>query len=250
MLKFFCICLIFLISFCKANANDTTKNKIKAVEVKNTSPYFGEGFYRIFHIDDYIVYQNQYHYSQSESQLKIDSATNETTFDDTLVLEELRDYFFVFHKDSNYGYRYDLKSIYQNNKRYQVDSALKNIRGNNSFETILEAKPDSSVWNDNKTELKEVYIQLKTKDTPAVYITFYYSKNLIHLKESLNSTIDNIKKMKLYKYEILIDEFYSEKDKKLWPSAKHQTEMKEYKVLDPQIIIDNINNYKESISLK
>jgi hypothetical protein len=55
--------------------------------------------------------------------------------------------------------------------------------------------------------------------------------------------------MKLYKFEILIDEFYSEKDDIRWPAMKQATEIREIPVKNPAELMRYIDRYKERIRM-
>lgn len=245
-----CIVQLFLILlFCvsvNASATDTTGQIIKGIKVEESNPFFGESFYRIFHVGPLVVYQSQYQFDSSETRLKFDSAGNQLSAVTENKRSEMRSQFFVFHRDSSYGLNYDPHRINESNRRLRVDSALLRIKGTNSFENSLTKKPDTTSWNAQRTELKEVYVQKATKDTPEVRLSLYYSNGLNSLKESLNPILDSAKKMKLYKVEYVIEEFYSEKEGRLWPPLKLSTEMKEIEVTVPEEILHYIDRYKNS----
>jgi hypothetical protein len=50
--------------------------------------------------------------------------------------------------------------------------------------------------------------------------------------------------MKLYRHELIIEEFYSKAQKHLWPEMKHSTEMKEIEVSHPLEVMHYLNEYK------
>jgi hypothetical protein len=221
---------------------------IKAIEVRDNNPIWGETFHRVFYMGWYVVYQSQYRADSSVLHPGLDAATNETSFAIDFLSGELRSSFFVFHKDSVFGYTYDPADSSNDNRRLPVDSAMKKIKGENNYENLLSAKPDSSTWNAAKKELREVFVGDSTKTQPRVRIVFYYSGNMNHIKESMSPALDSAKKMKLYKMEIFTDEFYSEADKKLWPPMKvMSTEMKEIGVQNPAEVKGYISRYKKSI---
>lgn len=221
--------------------------KIEAIEVRDISPAMGETFYRIYYVDNLVMYENRYRFDSSFTQLKIDSVTQEITGEETLRESIWRSRFFVFHKDSSYGIMYDSLRFYKN-RRMPVNYTITNIVGTNRFDSFLTVKPDSVVWNADKTEHRETYILLLGKDMPKGLVVFYYSKKLNHLKNSFNKVVDSVKKMKFFKVEFIFNEFYSEKDKKLWPPTYDLTEMKEINVENPEKIMGYFNKYKESIS--
>jgi hypothetical protein len=250
MLKYFLHILLILFS-CEtviASTVDTTKPIRSAIEVHVSTPFFGESFYRIFHVDPFEVYQSQYQFDSS-IQINLDTTGNNTAAV-TGIWSATRNKFFVFHRDSSYGYSYDLNSSIENNRRLPVDSTLQGIKGKDNFENLLTKKTDTTTWNAQRTELKEVYVQKASKDTPSVHLSIFYSSNLNSLNASLNSALDSARKMKFYKYEYVIQEFYSEKEQRLWPAMKIRTEMKEFTVTNPEEIIQYIDRYKISIAVK
>ena len=161
---------------------------------------------------------------------------------------EVRPRFFVFHKDSSYGRSYDPHRNSENNRRLPVDSALRGIKGTNNFEKILTLKPDSSSWNPDRSELKEVYVQKASRDTPAIRVSFYYTRHQNFQNESLNPGLDSARKMKLYKYEYLIGKFYNAQAKQWSPEITFRTEMKEVMVEDVEEVMSYLIQYKSSMT--
>lgn len=221
---------------------------IKAIEVRDTSIVFGEQFYRVYNLEPYVVYQSQYQSVGSETRPKFDSSTNETSFETTTLWNERRDRFFVFHKDSSFGYQYDPYDSSSDNRRLAVDTAMKRIKGSNNYEKLLSKTPDSTTWNEAKTELREVYVVDCSDTQPRMRIVFYYSAGRNHLKESFNPIIDSVKKMKFYKMELFTEEFYSEADKKLLPPMKLLgSEIREIAMQNSGEVENYIARYKKSI---
>lgn len=250
MIGYPCIIFLAFVSFQVLNAcnSHTQKPDIEAIEVRYISPYMGENFYRIYYLDNLVMYENRYRFDSSVKQFRIDSTTQQLYSDDTLLLRQWRSQFFVFHLDSSYGYRYDPYGVHKNG-RLGVDSELKRITGTNRFDSVLRVKPDTIVWNMDKSELKEVYVFPKKKDMPDGRVSFYYSKELNHLKNSFNRTVDSARKMKFFKVEFIFSEFYSEKDNILWPPTLDMTEMREISVENPEEIKNYFKRYKRSIKL-
>jgi hypothetical protein len=244
--------VLFLLFFqtVKASGPDTTKPLLKAIEVRDNSSLFGESFYRIFHMGSFIVYQSQYQFDSSVTRLKFDSALKLESPQLESQFSEKRYRFFVFHRDSSFGYSYDAHAKREAGIRLQVDSVAKGIIGFNSFEKLLIKKPDSIIWNADKTELKEVYLQKPSEDTPAVQISFYYSGRLNNLFASLNTVLDSAKKMKFYKYEYVISEFYNKEQQTLCPAIYMSCEMKEYAVARPEEITTYIEIYRKTTGIK
>jgi hypothetical protein len=122
--------LLFPICIVNKDFSDFSQSKIEAVEVSSSSPIFPNTFYRIFHVNSFIIYQSQYFYSFSTSKANANTDTFETVND----YSEVRYKFFVFHKDSSYGYQYDDKDDKKPKLRLPVDSAVRLIIGTNNLE--------------------------------------------------------------------------------------------------------------------
>jgi hypothetical protein len=252
IVKYF-IQIVFTLFTCgtlNASSGDTTKPVIRAIEVQDSNPIFGASFYRIFYIGPFVVYQSEYEFDSSINGVKFDSTGNMDSTVTEYECSEKRNWFYVFHQDSSYGFTYDAHRKDQNNLRLTVDSILKSIKGTNSFEGLLSKTPDTTTWNVQKTELREVYVQKATRDTPEVRLSLFYSGSLNNLKASLNTKLDSARKMKFYKFEYLIKSFYSEKDQQVSPEMKFSTEMKEITVNNPEEIMQYINRYKNNMMVK
>jgi hypothetical protein len=161
--------------------------------------------------------------------------------------QEKRKHFFVFHRDSSFGINYDGHGTFRNNRRFPVDSILMEVIGSNTFDRLVTQKAaDTLSWNTERTELKEVYVHKGTKDTPAVRISFYYSKKLNHLQASLNSTLDSLKNMKFYKFEFVIEtHFYPGLDKQM-PAMVLKKEMREVTIDDDTELLNYTEKYKNN----
>lgn len=224
-------------------AADTTRPVIKGIEVQDFHPLFGETFYWVFYTGPYIVYQSQYQFDSSIHYPKPDSGLLAAT--DFLVLKsELRNRFFVFHLDSSYGFNYD---PYRSNEtgRCEVQSTLKMIQASYGLDSLLNKRPDTVKWNASGTELREVYYQKASRDTPAVKLCLYFSKGLNELKESFSPIFDSARKMKLYKIEIVVEKSFEQKKAKSWPAISFISEMREIMVDDPSQILFYIDKYKK-----
>lgn len=243
------VIFLALISFIGTSACKyrTHQLDIATIEVRNISPLMGETFYRIYYLDELVMYQSQYRHDSFLKESKFDSSTNRFSDNTTLLSSQWKSSFFVFHKDSSYGYNYDSYRNTKDNFRVQVDSTVKFITGTNRYDSFLTVKPDTVIWNIDKTELKEVYVFPKKTDMPTGRLVFYYSKKLNLLKESFNRVMDSAKKMKLFKTESLFNEFYSEKDKRVWPPMRNMTEMKEVAIENSPEIMRYFSRYKKVI---
>ena len=251
MIKYLTIVFLLPLSFegiktCKHHK----QKKIKAIEVLDFSASMGETFYRVYYLDDLLMYQSQYLVDSSFIQFKFDSSTNQFSNNVTLLSSQWKDRFYIFQKDSIYGYNYDPYRSTDDNLRLRADSIIKFVTGTNRFDSFLAIKPDSIIWNADKTEVKEVYFFPQQENIPPGHLSMYYSKNLNHLKESFNRIVDNAKKMKLFKTETIFSEFYSEKDKKLWPPIIYKTEMREFSPEKPEEIIGYFARFKKEVLRK
>src|SRR5690349_3668874 len=103
MSKHFLLFFVYLLGVTTAPAfsQSAAKQVIQAVEINDSSPWFGERFYRIYHSGPFVVYQNQYLFHSSEERLDHDTVVS------TQEQSEWRSYYFVFHKDSSYGRRFE-----------------------------------------------------------------------------------------------------------------------------------------------
>lgn len=236
----FLISLSVVISSC----NQKLQGQIKVIEVRDNSPQLGETFYRVYYLGDLIMYQSQYRLNSFQNQFKVDSL-DKFSNDYTIISSEWKNKFFVFQKDSTYGYNYDPDRGGNNNLRLSVDSVLKFIKGTNRFDSFLSLKPDTSTWNEDKSELREVYKFPEEKKMPDGRLILLYSKKLNHLKESFNSKVDHIKGMKLYRTETIFEEYYDAESQKLWPPVMNTSEMKEMVVENPKEIFRYFKKYKK-----
>jgi hypothetical protein len=231
----------------RPSSADTAKQEIRAIEVRNEGQIFDGHFYRIFYAGPHIIYQSQYQFDSSHNRGVFDDSGNMVS---SIVIKEwteMRNKFFVFHRDSSYGYSFEPYNTGKEDQRLPVDTALLSIAGSFRSEWFFRAKPDTATWNADRTELREVYMQAAGKDTPAVHISLYYTNRLDHLPGSLYPALDSARKIRLYKYEYLISDFYSEQQQKFFPAMKFSTEMKEYVVTDPAAILHYVERYKKSI---
>ena len=226
------------------------QQETRAIEVRTSSPMFGESFYRVYYSGDLVLYQSQYRFDSSEVRMKIDTSGKVAVpSENTMILSEWRNKFFVFHKDSSYGYSYNPHSTIENGKRLNVDSSLKLIRGSNRYDSVISIKPDSSSWLQNHTLLREVYRCPGTDSTPSGRIILTYSKNLVRIKESLNQAVDDMKEMKLFRIQLAYNKFYDKRTRHEWPAMEMLgKEMTEITIKNADEITSYFDQYKRNIS--
>ena len=174
------LALISLIGSVQAAAQN-----VQAIQVRDSGFMMGLNFYNVFYVDNYIVYQSQIHFSSSKGIATTNPVTNEIVYEDSLIAEGWKSRYFVFHRDSSYGYQYGPDRLYIT-PRLAVADIKRTVAGSNSFENILSQKPDSVLRSMDSSEMSEVYLYPEKPDTPAVRVVFSYSTKLNHLKHSLN----------------------------------------------------------------
>lgn len=185
--------MLFLALICLFASVQAGAQTVQAIEVQDSSFFMGSSFYRVFYIDDYVVYQSRIQYSSSKMIARIDPATKETVYEDSLISTEWKNRYFVFHRDSSFGYQYGPDKLYIT-PRLAVNDIRKTVAGSNTFEALKAQKPDSVVRNYDSSETTEVYLSPAKPDTPAVRVVFHYSTKLNRLKYSLNPILDSGKK--------------------------------------------------------
>jgi len=186
-------------------------------------------FYDVFYYNSLVMYKLFYDF---------DSSINGES-----VLTERRHYFFVFHKDSLYGYTY-----YPNRPhlmaygRLRVNSLLeKNSLESNNFDTLLSIKPDSSYYEADGNLVKIYNPPIRKGDFTDYTLYLYYTKTLNGIKETFSKKMDNIKDMKLFRIRILPKKAY----KNVFPKKEILYEMKEAPVENQQEVLAYFNKYRK-----
>jgi len=242
--------LVFFISgiVCFTNASKAQgTDNIKAIEVQILGFPMGDDFYRVYYSGDFIIYKGTYHHTSSF--IEFDSTGRQRK--QTELVNEKRTRYFIFHKDSAYGYSYTPSDSLWTNRRGKVDSVLKLwIMGQGKLDTLLNLKPDSVIWNQNKTDLKEVYVFPATADCPSFRWIVCYNSTMNDIPETFSVKMDNSKKMKLYKVETASEKFYQSPDKSTWYPLHIINEMHRIDVDHPEEIKSYVDLYKKSIGLK
>ncbi len=224
-----------------------SNSSIEAFEVRDTSPVMGETSYRVFYLDSLVMYQIQYRQDSIVNQLQFDSSANKITSSGRVVSSEWKSRFWVFHSDSSYGLLFDPNSEVDA-PRLKVDFMIRMITGTNRWDSFLYVRPDSAIWNSNRSELREVFLFPANNNMPASRLVLHYSKTLNHLKISFNKKVDSVKQMKLFKTEYYVDAYHSEKDSMSWPPSRSATEMTKIMVKNEAEILRYFKKYAESIA--
>jgi hypothetical protein len=192
-------------------------------------------FYDVYYYRDLIMYQLFY---------RFDSASGGKP-----VLTEDRNYYFLFNKDSMFGYTYEPRS----NKRIPegrlpVDSVLsKNINETTVYDSLANLKPDS-LMHGSEGILIKVYNKSHPEKYPEDYtIYFYYSKGLDNVRETFSKKMDNIKGKKLFKIKIVARGAFYPEYKLTFPKREIVLEMKEKPIENKDQILSYFEKYEEAI---
>ena len=234
--------MISVVSFIIFNscAGERTDQKIRGVNVFYHLPVVKQDgsimdidtYYDVFFSGDLIMYKYVYRY---------DSSIN-----GRVMLYEDRNNFFVFHKDSLYGYIYDPNPYHIfPDRRLPVDSVLKkNSFESTRFDTLSNLKPDTT-YTDKEGNLLKIYIPSEPKTDPSRFVLyFYYNKNLVGINETFSKKMDNLPDMKLCKIKILANEVYDEMYKMSFPKREIYYEMKEIPSFNQKMVAEYFDKYK------
>jgi hypothetical protein len=239
------ILLSFAIVACanqRANKKTVAGLDVTGVEVSDLSVMMGESHYKIYYLNDLTLYEWNYTAASLVVQMAEDPDQQTSTGS-----RSVRTAYFVFQRDSSFGFDFDPNPGSMYNGRMRVDSFMKRIKGTNRFDSFALMKPDTVTWSEDHDELREAYVLKMPAGMPSGYLVMYYSKALNHLKESFNQRVDSIKQMKFYKYETIFYAFYDEQRKQSWPSLKDATEMRPITGPLPDTVLHYLNLYKSSI---
>jgi len=219
-------------------------DKIRAITLKQQTPVINRdnsttivgGTYDVYLYNDLEMYKLNY---------RFDSMVN-----NELVFQEYRDYYFVSHRDSAYGYQYLIKpdKALFNNVRYKKDSLLKFKRFESDiYDTLLNVKPDS-VYR-KKEEIVKIYKNPPTVDTVQQVekfdLYFYYTKKLKDIQETFSKKMDNEKGMKLVKIVVKASGGFYKEFNMTFPPREHFLEMKEIVIENRDEVLKYFKRYKE-----
>jgi hypothetical protein len=189
----------------------------------------------VIYYNDFVMYRLSYRF--------------DSLFNGKQILQEQRSRFFVFHKDSLYGYIYYLNSPHELPiGRLRVDSTLKSNIQTSMYDSLLNVKPDSSYF-DAEGNLLKVYNRLASKEDPENFSLYlYYSKKYLGVKEAF-SKMDNVKNMKLFRLRLLAYGGYYTKYNMKFPRREMLLEMEDVPLKDKEVVIDYFHKYQnESIN--
>ena len=188
--------------------------------------------YDVFYYKDLIMYKFFYQF---------DSIVNGKQ-----MLQTKRYKYFVFQKDSLFGYNYDPYSNQAKQKnRLAIDSIKKNTFENYSYDSSFYKKTDSIYLGKEKNLLKIYNYRSSQKYPEDFTFYFFYSRKLNYIKESFSKQMDNIKNMKLYKIRIVAHGAYYEEYKMSLPQREYLLEMKEVPLQNKNEILSYFHKYKD-----
>ena len=236
--------VLFILCGCiqsdKYSLND---DEIYAVNITGSMPaitpdtsFTMSNSYNIFYYGNLIMYRFEYGF---------DSLVN-----GKLLLHEARPNFFVFHKDSLFGYSYyPHPDTVAKDVRISIDTMFKrNAYEPFKFDSAFTHKPDS-LYFDEQENLVKVYNTSASIKYPEKFIYYlYYSKKLAGLNDGFFSrSMDNESGMKLFRIRIMALGHYYEEYKMTLPQREFLYEMKKVPVQDTAEIIGYFRKYKKDV---
>jgi hypothetical protein len=168
---------------------------------------------------------------------------------DSLVLGEHRSNYFVFHKDSSFGYSFNFKGDFPVRK-YSVDSLLQEQALQNfQWASITKETAPHSIVNDSAGNQTETYVPEYTKNGSPRRdsLIFYYSASMNHIPFSFSRELDSTRGSKLYKIRLFNDSTRFGPDNIFAPRRENYFEMKDLKVDNEDQLKDIFRLYQERI---
>lgn len=192
--------------------------------------------YDIYYYDDLTMYLFEYGF--------------DSTVNGKLLLHEKRPNYFVFQKDSSFGFSFYPRLNYSDtNARVSVDTVFKrNSYVPFSFDSMFNRKPDSSYF-DSEKNLVKIYNSPVSDKIPEVFTYYlYYSKKFAGLTESFFSkSAKDEDGMKLFKVRMHAHGAYYEQYKMNLPPREFLYEMSEIPIKDSAGVMAYFNKYKEGV---
>lgn len=176
--------------------------------------------------------------------ITVETVTTSISDDEPHIVTK-RSQYFVHHKDSSYGFNYDTTMI-NNIRRVPIyeGRGFTFFSSDSSFESV---KPDSSIWNNDMFELKQVYVEPAKIDTPATTIVFYFRKNM-NLPITISDILTKDRKMTFYKMQVKFGEFFDKRVNQLLPPhTAMEFELREYFPKDTKEIMKYFEWYKVEV---
>ena len=241
--------LILLTLTFTAHSQQNKKDQLNAVQVISKT-FFGNDTTYIYYLGDLILYETTIHnqtFNTTDTVMSTEDTIDVATGDSMVVKEVelstisaepdsiwITKKYFVYHKDSTYGYGYNPASIYDIKRRQVSEESVG--YGINIPDTFFRIKADSTIWNHDKTDLKMVHIMPAKGEMPSGKVALYFTKNL-NIRHSLAPKIDEQMKMKFYRIQYLVDEFFDKKSNTLVPAQTvMDIELREFKAVDNKVM--------------
>lgn len=189
--------------------------------------------YDVYYYGDQVMYQFYYNF--------------DSTVNGKLLLKETRKEFFLLHKDSVWGYRFDPNPYHiVPDSIYLLDSIMKNHSfTSHKYDTLLKMKPDTVFTKDG--EIQKVYSPPTSDSFPEKFrLTFHYRKGLNSLKETFSVAMDNVPEMKLSKISIYAPGMFYKQYNMTFPPREYVMEMKELAVENKEEILGYFEKYQKN----
>jgi hypothetical protein len=218
---------------------ETAKDTVHGVHVscdlpiiyKDTSLELKHSF-DVFYEDNLVLYKLNYEFDSS--------------YNGKIVFHETRYYYFIFEKDSLFGWTYDFQNLasQRGNQRLPVDSMLRvNTFQLTEAKMLARIKPDS-VYFDGNGDFLKVYNTGADSTTPEKFTNiFYYSKNIKGISETFSPAMDTIPNMKLFKINIKGHGAYYKQYNFNMPERVYRYEMDTVTPQDPETLRYYFNKY-------
>jgi len=167
--------------------------------------------------------------------------------ENSVLLAERRSNYFVFHKDSSFGYRFDMRGNSPIGK-HSVDSLLKEQALQNfQWASITKQTAPHSIVNDRAGNLIETYVpEYSQNGSPRRdSVIFYYSDSMNHIAFSFSHELDSTRSSKLYRIRLFNDSTRFGPNNILAPRRESHFEMKDLKINNEQQLKQIFEMYKK-----
>ncbi|HET9057328.1 MAG TPA: hypothetical protein VFN30_10840 [Chitinophagaceae bacterium] len=167
--------------------------------------------------------------------------------EEKLISEEVKYFYFLYTKDSSFGYFFDSSENTILPKRHPVDSFL--FRRGYASKFDLQNERFIGI-NKNKTNgvVTEKYVpEYIPNETCYDTIMFYFDKRLNDVSFSFSKNLDKVKRQKLFKVRLLYNQKYSEIYQLMMPQREMYFEIQKLPIKNPKTILKLINQLKNKI---
>ena len=154
----------------------------------------------IYYFQNLVLYKIPY--TNEVSNVTTDK--NGDVIDEKLMESETKYKYFIYEKDSSFGFKYDSINA-KNNRRFSIDSFLtqKAFKGASFYQRGNDTMIASS-WNEDKSVLIEKYIpKIKFDQSYNDTSYLYFTSSLKKVDYSFSKELDSSKNMKLFKVRFI-----------------------------------------------